>query len=97
MIIQMLKDNPRAMIAVQRDFSSEMVLETLEEQGYTVTKIPMYISGEVDAPEPPETVDPDAYEDEEESRTTKAKRRISRPITRISNTPSRRDESANTP
>ena len=93
----MLKDNPRAMIAVQRDFSSEMMLETLEEQGYTVTKIPMYISGEVDAPEPPETVDPDAYEDEEESRTTKAKRRISRPITRISNTPSRRDESANTP
>ena len=64
--IQMLKDDPRTMIAVQPDFSIEMVLEMLEEQGYTVTKIPMYIDGEVDAPEPPESVDPDAYEDEEE-------------------------------
>lgn len=63
------------MIAVQRDFSSEMVLETLEEQGYTVTKIPMYITGEVEIPEPPETVDPDAYEDEEEYRSPRGLRK----------------------
>lgn len=64
--VQMLKDDPRTMIAVQPDFSIEMVLETLEEQGYEVTTLPMYIDGEVEAPEPPEAVDPDAYEDEEE-------------------------------
>lgn len=70
-----LKGYPRAMIAVQRDFSSEMVLETLEEQGYTVTKIPMYISGEVDAPEPPETVDPDAYEERRSTRSPRGLRK----------------------
>lgn len=63
--IQMLKDDPRTMIAVQPDFSIEMVLETLNEQGYEVTTLPMYIDNEVKAPEPPESVDPDAYEDEE--------------------------------
>lgn len=64
--IQMLKDDPRMMIAVQPDFSIGTVLETLNEQGYEVTTLPMYIDSEVEAPEPPESVDPDAYEDEEE-------------------------------
>ncbi|WP_440200813.1 ParB/RepB/Spo0J family partition protein [Alistipes shahii] len=63
--IQMLKDDPRMMIAVQPDFSIGTVLETLNEQGYEVTTLPMYIDSEVKAPEPPESVDPDAYEDEE--------------------------------
>ena len=62
--IQMLKDDPRTMIAVQPDFSIETVLKTLEEQGYEVTTLPMYIDNEVEAPKPPEAVDPDAYVDE---------------------------------
>lgn len=64
--IQMLKDDPRTMIAVLPVFSIQKVLEMLEEQGYEVTTLPMYIDSEVEAPEPPESVDPDAYEDEED-------------------------------
>lgn len=62
--VQMLKDDPRTMIAVQPDFSIETVLKMLEEQGYEVTTLPMYIDNEVEAPKPPEAVDPDAYVDE---------------------------------
>lgn len=64
--IQMLKDDPRTMIAVMSNFSTPQVIESLEEQGYEIKCLPVYSTSFIDAPEPPEAVDADAYEDEEE-------------------------------
>ena len=98
--VQMLKDDPRTMIAVQPDFSIEMVLKMLGSRAMKSPRcrcisttrsklrnrlkqsIPMLTWMKRSTTRP--------------SRTTKAKWRISSPITWISSMPSRRVESANT-
>lgn len=63
--VQMLKDDPRVMLAVQSDSSISQVIETLEEEGYKVIQLPMYVQDEIEVPEKPEEPDPEAYIDEQ--------------------------------
>lgn len=64
--VQMLKDDPRTMLAVQSDSSISQVIETLEEEGYEVTQLPMYVQDQIEVPEKPDEPEPnpDDYEDE---------------------------------
>lgn len=52
--IQMLKDDPRTMIAVMSNFSTPQVIESLEEQGYEITRLPTYSTAFIDTRSLPE-------------------------------------------